>query len=82
MAKDHGTSIKDDEQYDALRDDGMSKQKAARVANSPGAAERGGEADPYDEWTKAELYERAQEIGIDGRSAMSKSELISALRPG
>lgn len=82
MAKDHGKSIKDDEQYEALRDDGMSKQKAARIANSPGASERGGESDPYEEWTKAELYERAQEIGIDGRSSMSKSELISALRSG
>lgn len=80
MAKDHGNSIKNDEQYEALRHDGMSKEKAARIANSPGASERGGEASPYEEWTKAELYERAQEVGIDGRSSMSKSELISALR--
>lgn len=80
MAKDHGTSIKNDEQYEALRDDGMSKEKAARIANSPGASRRGGEASPYEEWTKAELYERAQEIGIEGRSSMTKSELISALR--
>ena len=80
MAKDHGNSIKNDEQYEALRHDGMSKEKAARIANSPGASERGGEASPYEAWTKAELYERAQEVGIDGRSSMSKSELISALR--
>ena len=80
MAKDHGNSIKNDEQYEALRDDGMSKEKAARIANSPGASERGGQASPYEEWTKSELYERAQEVGIDGRSSMSKSELISALR--
>ena len=78
--KDHGNSIKDDEQYEALRDDGMSKEKAARIANSPDASERGGEASPYEDWTKAELYDRAQEVGIDGRSSMSKSELISALR--
>ena len=32
MAKDHGKSIRDDEQYETLRDDGMSKQKAARHA--------------------------------------------------
>ena len=82
MAKDHGNSIKNDEQYEALRDDGMSKEKAARIANSAGASERGGEASPYEEWTKSELYERAQEVGIDGRSSMSKSELISALRSG
>ena len=79
---DHGPSIKDDEQYEALRDDGMSKEKAARIANTDRheAGERGGHAQPYEEWTKDELYERAQEIGIDGRSDMDKDELISALR--
>lgn len=34
----------------------------------------------YETWTKAELYERAQEVDVDGRSAMSKAELITALR--
>ena len=33
-----------------------------------------------DDWTKAELYERAQELDIDGRSSMSKAELVRALR--
>jgi len=82
MAKDHGNSIKDDDQYEALRDDGMSKEKAARIANTPDASERGGESSPYEDWTKDELYERAQEVGVDGRSSMSKSELIAALRSG
>jgi len=35
---------------------------------------------PYEQWSKAELYERAQELEIEGRSGMSKSELITALR--
>lgn len=35
---------------------------------------------PYEQWSKAELYERAQELDIDGRSGMSKGELIDALR--
>ncbi len=35
---------------------------------------------PYENWTKEELYERAQELDIDGRSGMSKRELIKALR--
>jgi hypothetical protein len=34
----------------------------------------------YEEWTKADLYERAQELDIDGRSTMSKPELVAALR--
>ena len=33
-AKEPGPSIKDDEQYEALRDEGMSKEKAARIANT------------------------------------------------
>lgn len=80
MAKDHGPSIQDDEQYEALRDKGMSKEKAARIANSDDAASAGGSSAPYEEWTKDDLYERAKEVGIDGRSDMSKDELISALR--
>lgn len=82
MAKDHGPQIKDDEQYEALRDEGMSKEKAARIANTPReeAAKKGGEAPPYEEWTKDELYERAKEVGIDGRTNMDKQQLIDALR--
>lgn len=82
MAKDHGPSIKDDEQYEALREQGVSKEKAARIANigRETAGHRGGEAPKYEEWTKDELYERAKEIGIEGRSNMSKAELIDALR--
>jgi hypothetical protein len=82
MAKDHGPSIKDDEQYEALRREGMSKEKAARIANTPRseAGRRGGEAPPNEDWTVDELRERAGEIGIEGRSDMSKDELIDALR--
>ncbi|HSJ46135.1 MAG TPA: hypothetical protein VK923_15785 [Euzebyales bacterium] len=34
---------------------------------------------PYGAWTREELYERAQEIDLEGRSSMSKEELIDAL---
>lgn len=80
--REPGPTVKDDERYEALRREGASKEKAARIANTdPSAAgERGGSSRPYEEWTKDDLYERAQEIGIDGRSSMSKSELIEALR--
>ena len=82
MAKNHGPSIKDDERYEALRREGASKEKAARIANTPAeeAGRRGGEAEPYEEWTVEELRERAGEIGIEGRSDMDKDELIDALR--
>jgi hypothetical protein len=80
VTKDHGPSIKDDEQYEALRDQGYSKEKAARIANTDDAGEKGGGQPPYEEWSRDELYERAQEVGIDGRSDMTKEELIDALR--
>jgi hypothetical protein len=80
--KDHGPSVKDDEQYEALRRQGASKEKAARIANTPRkqSGKRGGKAGPYEEWTKDELEQRAREIGIDGRSKMSKAQLVNALR--
>lgn len=82
MAKDHGPSIKDDEQYERLREQGMSREKAARIANTPReeAGKKGGKSPAYEEWTKEDLRKRAAEIGIEGRSNMSKDELIKALR--
>jgi hypothetical protein len=44
MAKDHGPSIKDDKQYEALREKGMSKERAAKVANDPDSSRHGGES--------------------------------------
>ena len=82
MAKDHGPSIKDDEQYESLREQGMGKEKAARIANTPRdeAAKKGAQAPPYEEWTVHQLRDRAAEIGIEGRSKMDKDQLIDALR--
>ena len=84
--EDPGPSVKDKEMYEALRDDGASKEKAARIANAAAASSReavgrrGGSAKDYDDRTKQELLQRARELGIEGRSRMSKSELIDALR--
>ena len=82
MAKDYGLSIKDDEQYEKLRQKGESKQKAARIANTSRsqAAKRGGRSGSYEQWSKKDLQERAKEVGVEGRSKMSKGELIDALR--
>ena len=80
--KSPGPSVKDPEQYEALRDQGASKEKAARIANTPRktAGRRGGQSGAYDDWNKDDLAKRAAEIGIEGRSKMSKDELIDALR--
>jgi hypothetical protein len=77
-----GPSVKDERQYERLREQGMGKEKAARIANTnrSTAGRRGGKAPPYEQWTRDGLYQRAREIGIDGRSSMTKAELIDALR--
>ena len=80
-AKDHGRSVKDDRKYEALRREGASKEKAARVANAgKSASKKGGKSGKYEEWTKDDLAKKAKEVGIEGRSKMSKSELANALR--
>lgn len=72
--------IKNEDQYEALRDKGASKEKAARIANSSNSGKKGGKAEKYEERSKDDLYKKAKEVGIEGRSKMSKSELINALR--
>jgi hypothetical protein len=72
--------IKNEEQYQALRDKGYSKEKSARIANTPDSGKKGGKAKPYEEWTKDELYEQAKNVGIGGRSKMNKKQLIHSLR--
>lgn len=84
--RDPGPSVKDPELYEALRDEGASKEKAARISNAAAATSRsevgrkGGNAENYEDRTKDELLQRARELGIEGRSRMSKAQLIDALR--
>lgn len=82
--KSPGPSVKDPELYETLRDEGNSKEKAARIANAKAGGEnvgrRGGRAERYEDRTVDELRERAAELDIEGRSKMDKGELIDALR--
>jgi hypothetical protein len=78
--------VKDPDLYEALRDDGASKEKAARIANAAANTSRsavgrkGGRSGDYEDWTKDALLKRAREIGIRGRSSMNKAQLVNALR--
>jgi CRISPR/Cas system-associated endonuclease Cas1 len=72
--------IKNEKQYEALKEEGYSKEKAARIANTENSGKKGGKSSKYEERTKKELYEKAKQVGIEGRSKMSKKEIINALR--
>jgi len=84
--RDPGPSVKDPKLYEALRDEGNSKEKSARIANAAArssrseVARRGGVSGDYDKWTVDDLRKRAAQIGIEGRSRMRKDDLVKALR--
>lgn len=82
MAKDHGPTVKDDKLYEDLRRGGASKAKAARIANAKAAGTLDHRGTQLDDRTKADLLKEAREIGIAGRSKMSKAELVKAVRGG
>ena len=85
-SKKPGPSVKDDELYEKLRDEGNSKEKSARIANAAAntsrseVGHRGGSSPAYEDWTVEDLRERAAELDIEGRSSMDKAALIDALR--
>ncbi|HEX7806046.1 MAG TPA: Rho termination factor N-terminal domain-containing protein [Cellulomonas sp.] len=84
--RDPGPSVKDARLYEALREDGNSKEKSARIANAAARTSRsavgrtGGKSGDYEDWTVTDLRRKAAEVGVAGRSRMRKSDLISALR--
>lgn len=78
--------LKDEKLYERLRDEGASKEKAARISNAAAKegrsklGKRGGEAENYQERTVSQLRERAKELGLTGYSKLRKAELIRLLR--
>ena len=79
-------SLKNRELYEELRNEGASKEKAARISNAverdgqKAVSRRGGKSGDYDDWTVPSLRRRAKELGMSGYSGKRKSELISMLR--
>ena len=79
-------SIKDEKLYQDLRNQGDSKEKAARISNAAAARGRssvgksGGDSGSYDDWSVPQLKKRAKELGMSGYSSLTKGKLISKLR--
>ena len=71
--------IKDERVCRALRRGGNSGEKSARIASAAARSSRGsvgakgGRSPSYEDWTKKDLAQRAREIGVKGRSAMTKA---------
>lgn len=66
-----------------LHEGGESKEKSTRIAHAAADASRSDVArkDPsYEDWSKEELTARAREIGLQGRTLMTKAQLVKALR--
>jgi hypothetical protein len=80
------SSIKDEKTYRKLREQGESKEKAARIANQSAkegrksVAKRGGKSGSYEDWPVDDLKKKASQVGIEGRSKMNKQQLVKALR--
>lgn len=86
MPRGRGSNLKDRELYEKLRDDGASKEKAARISNAAAqkgrsaVGRKGGKAGDYDDWTVPQLKQRAKELDLTGYSHKRKGELIGMLR--
>ncbi|AYJ47997.1 DUF7218 family protein [Rhodococcus sp. P1Y] len=83
---DDQPQLKDQDLYEKLRDEGNSKEKAARISNAAAnegrknVGKKGGKSPSYKEWTVDELTDRAKELGVEGYSKLKKDELIDVLR--
>ena len=87
MAKDHGSSVKDDKQYEGLRKKGMSKSRAAAIANAPDSSSKGGkrggaarlEPQSQEQWRGQRRQPRA-EAGSGPQGRQEEQQLIQEVR--
>lgn len=86
MPRSKNPSLKDEELYEDLREQGNSKQKAARISNAAAArgrsavGKKGGQSGSYQDWTVPDLRKRAKQLGLSGYSQKKKNELITLIR--
>ena len=73
-------SLNDDVRQDTPSAKGRSRRTPAPRASTLLEAEENSQATPYEDWSKHDLHEKAEEAGIKGRARMSKRDLINTLR--
>ena len=78
--RDHGPQIKNGELYEKLRDEGNSKEKAARIANAQAEGTLDHRGTHLEDRSKDDLEKEVKKIGIEGRSDMDKDDLVKAIR--
>jgi len=80
------SSIKNEKMYEGLREQGNSKEKAARISNAAAArgtsavGRKGGKSGSYEDWNVSDLKKRAKELGMTGYSSLTKDKLVAKLR--
>jgi hypothetical protein len=75
-------SVKNEKQYEKLKEKGMSKQRAARIANSPGASSRGGKksgsGDPAEDHLARRDHRPKEVVRTQGRAGRRPEALVDA----
>src|SRR5438067_3251418 len=66
-------NVKNEKQYEALKDKGMSKSRAARIANSPGSSSRGGKSSSRSSSSQGGTTAQKKAAGRKGGRASSRS---------
>jgi hypothetical protein len=66
------SNVKNEKQYEALKDKGMSKERAARIANSPGASSRGGKSGSGGDSSQGGTTAQKKKAGRKGGEASAK----------
>ena len=75
-------NVKNEKQYEALKEKGMSKERAARIANSPGSSSRRREEVGVRRRQPPGRHDRAEEgRGPQGRQGRGQEELGRHTRP-
>ena len=66
------SNVKNEKQYEALKDKGMSKERAAKIANTPDASKKGGKSSGKGSSKQGGTSAQKKEAGRKGGKAAAK----------